>query len=286
MRAASFVFIVTTLIVFSATAFWPYLSSWVFPNTTLGLYNKSFWENVLVEAHGLVFDIFFIGLVLVWMDSHRQKRESIKRNQEGLLDLNTFIDEIYQKRKINMIKRLNENEVYKIDVTDLTLYDIELKGTKFINSRLYGLKFSKCRIFNLDIQSSKLNSADFSYSNLKKSQVLDSNLNNANFSGAKLIGIDFQKSNLFRVKFINTNLEGADLRSCNLKKTVFDGANLKQANIKKCKNVNCKALAKAKCLDYIKADDEVIHELKELRPEMKISRGQIKNSNTHTLIRR
>lgn len=278
MRAASSVFIVTTLIVFLTTANWPYLSSWIFPNTTLGLYNKSFWENVLVEAHGLVFDIFLIGLVLVWMDSHRQKRESIKLNQEGLLDLNTFVDEIYQKRKINMIKRLNENEVYKIDVTDLTFYDIEIKAAKFINSRLFGLKLSQCKIFHLDIQSSKLNSANFSCSSLKKSQILDSNLNNANFSEAKLIGINCQKSDLFRVKFINTNLEGADLRGCNLKKTVFDGANLKQTNIKKCKNVSCKALAKAKCLDYIKADDEIIHKLKKLRPEMKISCRQIERN--------
>ena len=122
MRAVSFLFVITALIVFSATAFWPQLSTAIFPNTTLGLYNKSFWENVLVEAHGLVFDIFSIGIVLVWMDTHRQKRELIKRNIEGLLDLNTFTDEVYQKQKINMLNRLNEQKVYEIHITNLTLH--------------------------------------------------------------------------------------------------------------------------------------------------------------------
>ncbi|ELA9364030.1 pentapeptide repeat-containing protein [Vibrio parahaemolyticus] len=270
-------FVVTSLIVFLTTAFWPQLSSWVFPNTTLGLYDKAFWENVLVEAHGLVFDIFLIGLVLVWMDSHRQKRESIERNLEGLWDLNTFVDAIYQKKKINMIKRLNASKVYKIDVTDLTLSDVELKDAKFSNSGLYGLKLLKCKIFNLEIQSSKLNSADFSGSKLKNSKILKSYLKNACFAEAILTGVDFQKSDLFRAKFIGTNLENADLRGCNLKRTVFDGANLKQANIRECQNLDCEALAKAECLDYIKADDAVVQVLKELRPEMKVNFGQIEN---------
>lgn len=274
LRIALFVFIITALSVFSATAFWPQLSSLVFPNTVLGLYNKSFWENVLVEAHGLVFDIFVLGLILVWMDSYRQKRELIARNQEGLLDLNTFVDQESVKRKINMIKRLNDYGVYKIDVTDLALCDIELKGFRINKSRLYGLKLKKCRVFNLDISNSKLNSADFSGSIIKKSNILDTNLNNAKFIGSMLIGIDYKNSNLSRVNFLNAKLKGADFRGCNLEKTVFDNADLKQANIRNCKNISHEALAKAKCLDYIKADREVIEALKELRPEMKTSVAQ------------
>ena len=134
-----------------------------------------------------------------------------------------------------------------------------------------------CKIFNLNIQKSALNSAYFCDSDLKRSKILDSNLNNSNFKKATLIGIDFQKSDLSRVKFINANLSGADLRGCNLKKAIFDGANLKQANIKRCENINCEALAKAKCLDYIKADIEVLNALKLLKPEMKISNAQVEN---------
>ena len=77
----------------------------------MGLYDKSFWENVLVEAHGLVFDILVLGLIFVWMDTYRQKRESIARDLENLWDLNTLTEEVYQKKKVNILKRLNKSEV-------------------------------------------------------------------------------------------------------------------------------------------------------------------------------
>ncbi|AVP93897.1 hypothetical protein C7N77_12360 [Aeromonas rivipollensis] len=224
----------------------------------------------MVEAHGLVFDIFLIGLVLVWMDVHRQNRESIERNLEGLWDLNTLTDEIYQKKKTNIIKRLNSSKVYKIDVTDLTLNDVDIRGAIFFDSALYGLKLINCRAFNLEIKKSRLNSAEFIDSKLKNTKILDSFLKNANFTRAKLSGADFRKSDLLRAKFIDANLESADLRECNLKSAVFNGANLRQVNIKQCKNINCEELIKASCLDYIKADDYIVEFIKERRPEIKI----------------
>ncbi|EPM7842916.1 pentapeptide repeat-containing protein [Vibrio fluvialis] len=277
-RAAFFVLVLTTLIVFLITAFWPQLSSHVLPNSALGLYNKSFWENVLVEAHGLVFDIFLIALILVWMDSLRIKKESNQRNLEGLWDLNTFNDEIYQKRKINMIKRLNANNVYQIDVTDLSFKDTDINELKFIKSRLYGLKVLNCNVFGIHIEDSELNSAEFTDSTLKKgTKLLNSYLKNADFKNSTVIGVDFKNSNLFQTKFIGAKMQSADLRGCDLQNTVFEGANLKNMNIKMCKNINCDALAKAECLDYLKADNAIIEVLRELRPDMKINLGQIEN---------
>lgn len=242
------------------------------PNTTLGLYDKSFWENVLVEAHGLVFDIFVLGLVLIWMDTYRQKRESITRDLESLWDLNTLTEEVYRKRKVNILKRLNINKTYKIDVTDLTLSDkVKIKDITFKNSGLFGLKFLDCRIFNLKIEHSKLNSAEFSDSIIKNSEITDTYLKNAKFQSASLVGLNLTNSDLFRAKFIDADLEGADLRGCNLKRTTFTGANLKNANLRGCINLNYDALIEAKCIDYIKADECVLEELKLRKPDMKVN---------------
>ena len=253
------------------TAFWPQVSSIVFPNTTLGLYDKSFWENVLVEAHGLVFDILVLGLVLVWMDTYRLKRESRTRDLENLWDLNTLTKEVYQKKKVNILKRLNEHNTYKIDVTDLMLKNIKVKDVSFTNSGLFGLKFLDCAIFNLEIKNSKLNSADFTDSVIKNSEITDSYLKNAKFKSASLIGLNFQNSNLFRAKFIDADLEGADLRGCNLERTIFTDANLKNANMKGCINLSYDELLKAKCIDYLKADEGVVEELKRRKPNMKVN---------------
>lgn len=238
----------------------------------MGLYDKSFWENVLVEAHGLVFDILVLGLIFVWMDTYRQKRESIARDLENLWDLNTLTEEVYQKKKVNILKRLNTNKTYKIDVTDLILTNkTKIKDISFANSGLFGLKFLDCLIFNLKIKHSKLNSAEFSDSVIKNTEITDSYLKNANFKSASLLGLNFTNSDLFRAKFIDADLEGTDLRGCNLKRTVFKDANLKNANLRGCINLNYDALIEAKCIDYLKADEGVIEELKRRRPEMKVN---------------
>jgi uncharacterized protein YjbI with pentapeptide repeats len=237
----------------------------------LGLYDKSFWENVLVEAHGLVFDVLVLGLVLVWMDTYRQNRESITRDLENLWDLNTLTEEVYQKKKVNILKRLNQHKTFKIDVTDLILKNAKVKDISFTNSGLYGLKFLGCPIFNLKIKSSKLNSANFSDSVIKNSQITDTYLKNATFKSASLVGIIFKNSDLFRAKFIDADLEGADLRGCNLKRTNFTGANLKNVNLRGCINLNYDELLKAKCIDYLKADEGVVEELKRRNPSMKVN---------------
>lgn len=248
------------------------MSSFIFPNTTLGLYDKSFWENVLVEAHGLVFDILVLGLIMVWMDTYRQKRESIARDLENLWDFNTLTEEVYLKKKVNILKRLNQNKTYKIDVTDLILNnETKIKDISFENSGLFGLKLLDCRIFNLKIKKSKLNSADFSNSVIKSTEITDSYLKNVSFKSATIVGLKFINSDLFRAKFNDANLESADLRGCNLKRTTFTNANLKNANLRGCNNLNCDALLEAKCIDYLKADEGIVEELKRRKPEMKVS---------------
>ncbi|BBN80459.1 hypothetical protein PA25_04440 [Pseudoalteromonas sp. A25] len=272
LRAALTLFVATALIVFLITAFWPQVSSFIFPNTTLGLYDKSFWENVLVEAHGLVFDIFVLGLIFVWMDTYRQKRESIDRDLENLCDFNTLTDNIYLKKKVNIIKRLNKNKIYKIDVTDLIINKkTRIKDISFEHSNLFGLKIMDCQVFNLKIKNSKLNSADFSKSVIRNSEITGSYLKNVSFKSATLVGLNFMNSDLVRAKFDSANLQSADLRGCNLERTTFTNANLKNANLKECSNLNYNALLGAKCIDYLKADKSIIEELKKRKPEMKIS---------------
>ncbi|MDC5872215.1 pentapeptide repeat-containing protein [Vibrio europaeus] len=255
------------------TAFWPDVYGLISQYESFGLYEKSFFENLLVEAHGLVFDVFVLGFVFAWLDGHRQKRDAIARNLEALLDLNTFDDKKHVKRKINIIKRLNGFGITKIDVTDLALKDEVLTDFQFSNSKLFGLSFQHCRIVNLTAQDSQLNASNFNDSNLKNAEFLNTNFTNASFIKSELISAKFKGSDLLRVKFIDAQLRGADFRGSNLKNTVFENADLKQANIRNCKNVNVEALSKAKCLDYIKADELVIDELKKLRSDMKISQN-------------
>ncbi|GGN24183.1 MULTISPECIES: pentapeptide repeat-containing protein [Marinomonas] len=253
------------------TGFWPNVSEIIFPNASWGLYNREFWENVLVEAHGLLFEIFVIGFIVLWLDSRRQKVEHIERNMEHLWDLNTLQEKEVIKKKIGSVKRLNDANIHKIDVTDLLLEDVTLKSFVFKESKLFGLKLKSCNIFDLELINSKVNSGEFSESSFKRCNLSGSLFKNANFSNTEMTGIDLRKADLFRAKFNSANLEAADLRQANLKKAVFQDASLRNANIKMCANVDLESLAKANDLDYIKADDEIISGLLRLRPDMKLN---------------
>lgn len=253
------------------TGFWPSVSANVFSNVSWGLYSREFWENVLVEAHGLLFEIFVIGFILLWLDSRRQRVEYVERNVEHLWDLNSLNEQEVIKKKIGSLKRLNNVSIYKIDVTDLLLESVELKSTIFRKSKLFGLKLIKCTVFDLELTNCLVNSGDFSYSSFKRCNLSGSYLKNANFLESSMKGVDLRNTNLLRARFHGTNLDSADIRGANLKKVVFKNSSLKNANIKMCRNINVEALVQASNLDYIKADEEVINKILYLRPEVKFS---------------
>ena len=251
------------------TGFWPYVSENVFSNISWGLYNKGFWENVLVEAHGLVFEILVLGVILLWLDSRRQKNENIRKNIESLWDINFLSEPEFIGRKLGNLKRLNDAGVNNINVTNLLLKNVEVKGIIFNKSKIFGIKFVSCRLFDVNFIECKMNSCNFSRSVFKRCKLSNSYLKSANFSESKMIGLDLKKSNLLRANFISANLESADLREANLERVTFKDASLKNANIKHCKNIDLAELAKAKNLNYLKADLNIIQDLRILRPDMK-----------------
>lgn len=275
LKTSFAIFFLIALVVVLTTGFWPFVSGNIFPLTSWGLYNRDFWENVLVEAHGLVFEIFILGLIIVWLDSKRQKNKFVERNIENLWDLNDLNEAEHFKKKIGSIKRLNEAGITKIDVTDLLIKESTIKDVNFKNSRLFGLKIQSCEIFDLTITDSKLNSADFSKSTFRRCKLQNNYFKNSNFEGCKLVGVDFKNSNLYRVKFTNANLESADLRGTDLSRTIFDNANMKNTNIRSCTKLNIEELAKANNLDYLKADDFVIEKLMKLRVDVRQSSKKI-----------
>lgn len=132
--------VVLVLAVFLITAFWGDVSSTVLPNTMLGLYNKGFWENFLVEMHGIVFELSIIGVLILWLDSKRTKSGEITRLREDLEDYSTLDFPEINVKKLGHIKRLNQHNIKNIDVQNLVLNELKVKGVIAEGARLIGLK--------------------------------------------------------------------------------------------------------------------------------------------------
>lgn len=128
-------------------------------------YKGDFYKNILVEAHGMLFDILVIGVFIFALHKtgeKRLKRElDIKRWQEEIDDFRGWKSEEAKFRIIGNIKRLVRN-----GITDINLTDSFLK--------------------NADLLGANLKETDLRRANLMGAYLLDANLEEANLEGAHL----------------------------------------------------------------------------------------------------
>lgn len=72
------------------TSYVLFLAALVVIGLSLWFYDFEFLENILVEAHGMLFDLLVIGVFLFWLQSlgekRRERRLNIQRWQEEISD--------------------------------------------------------------------------------------------------------------------------------------------------------------------------------------------------------
>jgi uncharacterized protein YjbI with pentapeptide repeats len=264
---------VLVLVVFLITAFWDSVSDTVLPNTMLGLYNKDFWENFLVEMHGIVFELSIIGVLILWLDSKRSKSGDIKRLREDLDDYSTLDFPEINVKKLGHIKRLNEHGIKGIDVQNLVLNGLKVKGVSVEGTRLIGLKIVAGSIVGSTFKSMKMRSSDFQKSTIKSTTFESCELLKSNFIESSCKGVDFSNSSLERADFTNANLQSSVFNGSDVRETKFEGANLKHASFHNSRHLTSEILIKAKNLDYVKVSDEIMSELIAMRPDMKYQKN-------------
>lgn len=265
---------VLVLAVFLITAFWDSVSNTVLPNTMLGLYNKEFWENFLVEMHGIVFELSIIGILILWLDSKRSKSDDIKRLREDLEDYSTLDFPEINVKKLGHIKRLNEHNIKNIDVQNLVLNGLKVKGVAAEGARLIGLKIVAASIVGSNFKSMKMRSSDFQKSTIKNTSFELCDLLKSKFNESVCKGVDFSESSLERADFTNSDLQSSIFNGCDVREAKFEGANLKHVSFHNSKHLTSEILIKAKNLDYVKVSDEIMAELIDLRPDMKYQKNK------------
>ena len=257
------------LVIFLITANWNWVSSNVFPNTRLGLYDKGFWENYLVEMHGMVLELALFGVLIVWLNSKRTEKIQINEYKELLTDYATLDFPEANLKKLTGLKRLNSYKVFEFSVRDMSLKDMTVNGLVFTNGSLIGMKVTNGTLKNSEFSSVQMRSSNFANTQVKTCRFLDCNLYKTNFANANCKGVSFEKSNLERSDFSGANLQSAILKNVDLRETKFHDANLNRCSLVEAYNVSTEELAKAKSLDYIAVSDSLLDELIKLRPDMK-----------------
>ncbi len=157
-----------------------------------------FWGNVLVEAHGMMFDLLVIGVFVFWLHRIGYKQLTIMRYKEELEDYLGWEDKEAMFKIITLVKKLNYWGVSKIYLAEAYL----IKGF---------LREANLKGANLD--GANLIEADLIRANLRGSYLIGADLTNANLTSANLIGADLRRADLRGADFTKANLRGANLET-------------------------------------------------------------------------
>src|SRR6188768_4159462 len=76
----------------------------------------SFMGQVLAEAHGMIFDIAVIGILLVWLNRNGEIRQRIRTYKDEIDDFRLWESEEAAFRTVGNIKRLNRHKIHEINL--------------------------------------------------------------------------------------------------------------------------------------------------------------------------
>ena len=141
------------------------------------------WDNILVEAHGMLFDILILGILFSLIEKVGRRKRTRRHYQNEIRDFADWPSEEATRRIVGNIKRLNA-----IGVSDIDLRDCILTG-------------SKLGPYSVDDRSGKAHV-----------DLRSASLHRADFRDADLRGADLRDANLYRTRLDRAVLDRADLR--------------------------------------------------------------------------
>jgi uncharacterized protein YjbI with pentapeptide repeats len=178
---------------------------------TNNLFSADFWNNVLVEAHGMYLDILLFGIILTRFERASDTHHENKRWQEEITDFQKWNEAEAMFRIVGNIKRLVRNGITNIDLEYCYLAYANLQEVNLRGCQLTG---------------TNLKNADLSFTDLSNAMLIG-----VDFSGAMLAGVNFQNSKCdisdFEGAFLGgANFMGVDLSSCGFENAKFNSATI------------------------------------------------------------
>jgi uncharacterized protein YjbI with pentapeptide repeats len=229
---------------------------------------KSFWGQILAEAHGMIFDIAVIGILIFWLNQNGEMRQRIRTYKDEIDDFRLWESEEAAFRTVGNIKRLNRHKIFEINLVNCHLARTNLSHVNLKASNLNSANLSNSSLIETDLENTRLNQTNFENSNLNQANLKAAYASGANFKDAYLIKANFDGAFLIKTNFTNAYLMEANLSNSYLMGADFDNASLYKADLRGAKGLTIEQLAKAKTLYLAKFDDELLEQVKLQMPEL------------------
>ena len=227
---------------------------------------RMFGGQVLVEAHGMIFDIAIIGILLFWLNQRGEIRQRIRIYRDEIDDFRLWESEEAAFRIVGNIKRLNRHQIYQINLVNSYLPRTNLSYVNLKGSNMNSANFSNSSLIESNLEEARLNQANFENSNLNQVNMKNSYASGANFKDAFLIKAQLQNAFLIKANFVNAYLMEANLQNSYLMGADFENASLYKADLRGAKGLTAEQLSKAKTLYLAKFDDDLQAQVLEFLP--------------------
>ena len=228
----------------------------------------NFYINILSELHGMVFDLFVIGILIVWLNQLGQKRQNIRSYKDEIDDFRIWESEEAAYRTVGNIKRLNRYKIYNIDLVSCFLSRTNLSYVKLNGANLNNANASNSNLIEISLEGARLNRTNFENSNLNQAHLEGAYASGTNFKDAYMIKANLHHAFLIKADFKNAFLMEANLNGANLTGANLNNANLYKADLRNTVGLTIDQLAEVRTLYLAKFDELVLEELKLKYPDL------------------
>lgn len=229
---------------------------------------ESFIPQVLAEAHGMIFDIAVIGILIFWLNKNGETRQRIRTYKDEIDDFRLWESEEAAFRTVGNIKRLNRHNIHEINLVNCYLPRTNLNYVNLAGSNLNSANVSQSSLIESNLENARLNQTNFENSNLNQANLTGAYASGANYKDAFLIKANFENAFLIKANFNNAFLMEANLQNCYVMGADFENASLYKADLRGAKGLTVEQLSKVKTLYLAKFDDEILQQIKTNLPEL------------------
>jgi Uncharacterized low-complexity proteins len=228
----------------------------------------AFWAQILAEAHGMIFDIAVIGLLIFWLNQNGETRQRIRTYKDEIDDFRLWESEEAAFRTVGNLKRLNRHKINEINLVNCYLARTNLNYVNLKSSNLNSANLSNSSLIETNLENTRLNQTNLENSNLNSANLKGAYASGANFKDAFLIKSQFENAFLIKTNFKNAFLMEANLQNSYLMGADFENASLYKADLRGAKGLTIEQLTKAKTLYLAQFDQDILEQIKANIPEL------------------
>jgi len=226
-------------------------------------YNREFIKGILIEAHGLLFDVVLFGIIITIVLKRNRRYYRINYYKEEIDDFRGWESTMASYRLTGLLRRLAKLNAEYINADNCYLENAQLNNIKLQGS-FKQINFNNANLYGANLKGD-FYEANFSFSNLERANLSKSNLINVNLSNANLTEANLNGTWLISANLENANLEGASIVEADLKDAILKNVNFEGA-VLWIKDIDIDELGKVKSLYNAELHPEILKKIKKKYP--------------------